>query len=63
VDGARRLELISTESDVIEPVRNVTIGRNEIGGPVAAEFTGRLVEVPVPAPDCRRFQAELASRT
>ncbi len=63
LNGARVLEYLATSSDVIEPVRHVTIGRNDIGGPVAAEFTGRLEERPIATPDCRRYQRGLTARS
>lgn len=56
LDGAPVLDFVPGSLDIVRPVRNVTIGRNEIGGPVARRFTGRLVPRPVPLTLCPRYR-------
>ena len=58
LDGASVLDFVPGGLDIVRPVRHVTIGRNEIGGPVARRFTGRLVPQPVPVKLCPRYRRE-----
>jgi hypothetical protein len=52
------LDYVPASLSIIRPVRDVTIGRDEIGAPVAPRFTGRLEPVTVPLALCPRYRRE-----
>jgi hypothetical protein len=55
LDDAIVFDFVPASLDIVQPVRRATLGRNEIGAPVARRFTGTLAELPVPTPLCRRL--------
>ncbi len=62
LDGAQVSELIPSSKGVIRPVRDTTLGRNNVGGPVARTFSGTITKIPFDTPDCRRDQRRYARR-
>lgn len=58
LDGVPVLDFVPASLAIVRPVRDVTIGRNEIGAPVAPRFTGRLEPVTVPLELCPRYRRQ-----
>lgn len=53
VEGRLDGRLVMDMLDFIRPAENVTIGRNDLGGPVAARFEGSISELPDAPKLCR----------
>jgi hypothetical protein len=60
LNGLLVMEETPTSPGVVRRVRDTTIGRNDIGGPMARSFSGELDLLPFATPDCRKY-AQIAT--
>ncbi len=60
LDGLRVFQYIPDSPGVVSAVRDVTVGRNDIGGPIGPVFSGEMTEIPFNTPECYHYTQVMA---
>ena len=61
LDGVRVFDFIPDADGIVTRVHNVTIGRNDIGGPIGPVFAGHLSAIPFATPECSYYRRKMVS--